>query len=343
MRTWLSKVDNTAPAATGILTAIEDNARAQEENNAVTTAGITLDATNVGSDTDLNMLGQAMARYASGGVFGTDSGGANAYVVSSVLGYVVPKAYFKSMRLYYEPVATNTGVSTVNAFSLGTKNIYTHTGAALVGGEIVGNRLIELYYDPALNTGSGGFKLAPWANALLFSGGGGGGGGGVVATDLPIGLHAFGLTQTFDNVRYEMISGWSSVPKNTFATSTFLAGVFTCGAGEGGLYHVSININCSGATATPPHGTTITLFRNPGTVSTTTAPQDPSVVSNGPTTDSDQNDQYFNQLSTMVYLQPGDTLKASIYYSRIGVGGGVSIGNFSNDDRTNITIARVTK
>lgn len=174
MRTWDNKIDNTAPAATGVLTAAEENASRKEITNAVTTAGLVLDSV-AGPDTSLYMLAEAMARYASGGVIGTDGGAANTYVVTAPGAFRVPTALFKPMIVMWYASATNTGASTLNAWGLGTKALLDHTGAALVGGEIVAGRLAAAVYDPALASGVGAYKLMPWANVLLFGGGSGGG------------------------------------------------------------------------------------------------------------------------------------------------------------------------
>src|SRR6516165_6810795 len=165
MRTWFTKVDNTAPAESGQLPAAEENPRGYELNNAVTTAGLTLDAYNVGSDTNLYMLAEALARYASGGVFGVDTGAINAYVIGASGSFIMPKAYFDGMMVIFYPGATNTGASTVNVNSYGAVALVDHSGVALVGGELVSGRLTAIIY----NSSSGKFRLCPWANVVLLS------------------------------------------------------------------------------------------------------------------------------------------------------------------------------
>lgn len=172
MRNIDTKIDNTAPAGTGRLPAAQFNALADEVENVATSAGLTLDPA-AGPDTDLEQVAQAIARYASAAVFGTDSGAANTYVVAKLGSYVVPKSLFNGLRVLFYPAHSNSGAATVNVFGLGVKPLVDHAGAALASGAIIANRLIEAVYD----AGNSVFKLAPWANALLFSGGGGGGGG----------------------------------------------------------------------------------------------------------------------------------------------------------------------
>lgn len=169
MRDYATKIDNTAPNATGILTAAEDNVRFSEMENMVTTAGITLDGA---TDTDLTMLAQAMSRYASGGVVCQDTGGANTHVLGSVGAFILPKAYFKGMVVMFYPAGTNSGPATVNVNSIGAKQVYNSTGAALAAGDIVVNTFTMMSYDPTLNSGAGAFKLSPWSMPLRTVGDG---------------------------------------------------------------------------------------------------------------------------------------------------------------------------
>lgn len=169
MRQIETKIDNTSPSSTGRLKAAEWNATSTEVEEMVRTAGIQLDTT---VDTDLQMQAQAAARYASGGTYGRDLGAANAYVVTTPHGFIMPKALFEGMRVRFFPKANNTGASTLNAFGLGAKKILDQDGAALSSGAIKAGRMTEVDYDPALDTGAGGWKLVAGSNQLLLSGGG---------------------------------------------------------------------------------------------------------------------------------------------------------------------------
>jgi hypothetical protein len=164
MRAWETKIDNTAPASSGILTAAEDDSRGAEFNNLATSAGLTLDVYNVGTDTDLTMAAQAVARYASGGIEFTDSGSANAYVLSGTGAFVVPKAYFLGQIIMFAPGNANTGASTVNANSVGVKALMNYAGSALVGGELIANVMVAARYSPTANSGAGAFLLLPWSD-----------------------------------------------------------------------------------------------------------------------------------------------------------------------------------
>lgn len=58
--------------------------------------------------------------------------------------------------------ATNTSSVTCNPFGLGALPVYVDTligPLILIGGEIVANNVIWLAYDPALDSGGGGFHL----------------------------------------------------------------------------------------------------------------------------------------------------------------------------------------
>ena len=159
MRDYVTKADNTAPSPSGILGAEEDNVRFEEGKQAVVTAGISLDAVG-GPNTDQKMLAQALARYASGGVFGVDRGAANAYVVGNSGSYVVPKALSDGMQVLFYPAYSNTGASTLNAYGLGARALRLASGLALAGGEIITHLAALAIYSEA----DGFFKLAPWSN-----------------------------------------------------------------------------------------------------------------------------------------------------------------------------------
>lgn len=162
MRAYQEKVENSGATADGRLSAEEDSVRFYELSQAVTTAGITPD-TYGGPDTDKKQLAQAIARYAAGGGFhGTDGGSANAYVLTALGSFQPTKSYTTGLSVEFFPANTNTDASTINAFAIGLKPIYTEFGAPLSGGEIVKGVLTQLIYDGSLNGGTGAFKLKPW-------------------------------------------------------------------------------------------------------------------------------------------------------------------------------------
>ena len=124
------------------VTAAEWNQMPSEIQNVIEGLGQTL------SGADLNQLGKSIAGYVANGNYYTDSGAADAYVLSKVgLKQTLP-AYTDGARFTYVPDFSNTGASTANAAALGAKNIYLN-GAALTGGEIVAGQEITIVYDSA--------------------------------------------------------------------------------------------------------------------------------------------------------------------------------------------------
>jgi len=123
------------------LTATEWNQLPAEVQNVITGLGITL------ASGDLNQLGKAIAGYVANGQFYTDSGAADAYVLSTVGSKQAPSAYTTGARFIFVPGNTNTGASTVNAGGLGVKNIKTRDGRDPAAGVIQANQGIVLEYD----------------------------------------------------------------------------------------------------------------------------------------------------------------------------------------------------
>ena len=114
----------------------------------------------------------AAAKGASWG--GTTGGTANAQTLSLT---PAPAAYAAGMIIGFIVGTTNTGATTLNVNSLGTKNLF-RDGAALAGGELVANELAIAVYDgtqfqvflsgntAASTTVSGIVELATNAEAL---------------------------------------------------------------------------------------------------------------------------------------------------------------------------------
>lgn len=164
MRAYTAKVENSGATADGRLSAEEDSVRFFELEKAVTSAGITPDLYG-GPDVDKTMLSQAMARYASGGIFYADTGSANAYVLGTPLQFIMPKALFRGMAALFYPANANSGASTANVAGIGAKALLDESGGALTGAELSSSLLCFMLYDPAAAGGAGGWRLAPWSNA----------------------------------------------------------------------------------------------------------------------------------------------------------------------------------
>lgn len=131
--------DLTGKITGSTLTAVEWNQLPQEVQNIITAAGLTL------SNADLNQLGKGLAQYAANGDFYTDSGAADAYVLTAVNSKQAPPSYKDGMRVRFEAANANTGASTVNPAGLGVKSIVDIFGNALTANAISGRT--ELVFD----------------------------------------------------------------------------------------------------------------------------------------------------------------------------------------------------
>lgn len=168
-----TKVANNGATDAGILTHAEDNVRFRELENAITTAGIGLDDIAVGSLNE-KMLAEAMARYASGGVFAENTGSADNLTFNTVSDeFVLPKQLFDGLAIGFRPGdgLSNTGAVTINFNGIGSKDVTDQNGDALTGGEFFESHCFLIYH-----AGSAHFRLAPWANSKSYASGGGGGG-----------------------------------------------------------------------------------------------------------------------------------------------------------------------
>ena len=163
MRNFVNKVNDTAPLASGILDAQEDNVRNEELENLVTAGSINLDAPT-GPDTRTNMMAESVTRHVGAALACTDSGSANAYVLALIGNFVAPSALVAELRIRFRPGHANTTASTLNAFGLGSKPIVQHTLAAFSGGELIAGREAEAIYRPDVGA-SGSWVLPAWANA----------------------------------------------------------------------------------------------------------------------------------------------------------------------------------
>lgn len=167
MRAFDTKIDNTAPQPSGRLPAAQFNSVSSELDSAVSTAGLTLDSSG-GPDTNLLMLAEAQARYASGGIWVQDSGAANAYVLGAVGAFKIPSAPFKFQWLNWHPGNTVTGASVLNYNGTGALPIVTHALTPLVGGELVAGKSTACFFNPAVG-GAGSWVVPQWANSLSYS------------------------------------------------------------------------------------------------------------------------------------------------------------------------------
>lgn len=105
------------------------------------------------STSNLEQLGIGSARYSSGGQFFTDSGTANAYVLSPVSPFKSPvssgagESYFNGMIIIFRAGNANSGASTVNVNSAGVKNLKKANGTDVATGDILTTSDVTFRYD----------------------------------------------------------------------------------------------------------------------------------------------------------------------------------------------------
>ena len=105
------------------------------------------------STSNLDQLAIASARYSSGGQFFTDSGTANAYVLTPVSPFKSPvsvgagEGYFNGMTIIFRAGNANSGASTVNVNSAGVKNLKKTDGTDVATGDILTTVDVVFRYD----------------------------------------------------------------------------------------------------------------------------------------------------------------------------------------------------
>lgn len=110
-----------------------------EIQNVIEGLGLTL------SSGDLNQLGKAIAGYVSNGTFYTDSGIADAYVLTKIGLKQTATAYTDGFLVSFLAGNVNAGASTVNVAGLGVKNIKISDGTDPAAGDIAGR--VSLSFD----------------------------------------------------------------------------------------------------------------------------------------------------------------------------------------------------
>lgn len=121
------------------LPAAEFNSIKNELENAIT------DTSQILTGADTHQFSNSMANYVSTSNYYTDSGTANAYVLTSVDSpKKSPTVYRVGMRARFIAGNTNTGPSTVNVAGLGVMSIKMPDGTPTLAGAIVQNKMYEL-------------------------------------------------------------------------------------------------------------------------------------------------------------------------------------------------------
>ena len=167
---------NTSKVDGNTVSASEFNQLA-EIDNLISTSGQTPSTAN------LEQQAIASARYSSAGNFFTDSGTANAYVLSPVSPFKSPvssvatETYFNGMVIRFITPNPCSGASTVNVNNAGSKSLVKSSGSALTSGDIPANTEVEFVYNgtnfvqslgkvPATTTTQGIAYLLPNRNIL---------------------------------------------------------------------------------------------------------------------------------------------------------------------------------
>jgi hypothetical protein len=138
---------NTSKVDGNTVSALEFNQLA-EIDNLISTSGQTPSTSN------LEQQAIASARYSSAGNFFTDSGTANAYVLSPVSPFKSPvssvatETYFNGMVIRFRAGNACSGASTVNVNNAGSKSLVKSDGStALTTGDIPANTEVEFVYN----------------------------------------------------------------------------------------------------------------------------------------------------------------------------------------------------
>jgi len=166
MRNISPKIDNVGDE----LTADEFNSDQDELENVVTSTDQSLDSGG-GPDNDLNMLGKAFAVYSAAGQYYDDSCGVNNYVLDRSTNLKTVPEYKNGMIAIFKASSVNTGASTINVSSLGSKSLTQFDGSALDAAQIVINDYIHVIYNATNDRfelmGSGVSEFAP-GTVMLF-------------------------------------------------------------------------------------------------------------------------------------------------------------------------------
>ena len=126
----------------GTLDADEWNQPSSEIQNIIESQGIVL------SNADLNQLGKALAGYIANGHFYTDSGIANAYVLTTIGTKQNAPSLTDGFTVSFIPGNDSTGASTANVGGFGVKDIKRPDGTAVQAGDIA-DRATLVYDDGA--------------------------------------------------------------------------------------------------------------------------------------------------------------------------------------------------
>lgn len=128
------------------VSATQWNGTRSEVQNVIEDFGIAL------SGADLDQLGKAIANYVAAGDFYTDTGAADAYVLTKIGDKQQPTTLAvvtNGLRARFRPANASTGASTVNVAGLGVKTLLQEDGTAIIAGDLATNKDAEIRYNQA--------------------------------------------------------------------------------------------------------------------------------------------------------------------------------------------------
>lgn len=135
-----------------------------EYNNIVVGVKNIITSSDQTIDTSNTQITKGIADYAAVGTFYTDSGVANAYVLSSIGSRLAPNAYTEGMEIRFRAGNSNTGASTVNVAGLGLKNIKKADGSTdIESGDISTDYDTRVRYDGTV------FRLSSFSDVNNFT------------------------------------------------------------------------------------------------------------------------------------------------------------------------------
>lgn len=140
--TYISDLNSANPVGSDSLGAADDHLRLIKSLILATFPNITGAVTP--THTELNYVDGVTSALEWANKYVTDSGAANAYVVTLS---PTPASYTGGMPIIFRAANTNTGASTVNANSLGVKNLKMQDNTDLQAGYIVAGAIVVGYYD----------------------------------------------------------------------------------------------------------------------------------------------------------------------------------------------------
>lgn len=126
---------------------------ASEWNQLADIDNLVINSGQTPSSSNLDQLAIASSRYSSGGQFFTDSGTANAYVLTPVSPFKsavssgAGEGYFNGMIIIFRAGNANSGASTVNVNSAGVKNLKKADGTDVATGDILTTRDVSFRYN----------------------------------------------------------------------------------------------------------------------------------------------------------------------------------------------------